>query len=98
MCVTELLRDDQVTAILARLLCDEPCRATPLINALRRFLEHFSTEDGINGTEPRCIYQDLNALNDIVTEWLDGEGQCMWALVSCGQECELPRIDRDYDL
>ena len=94
----DLLEKTEIAAILGLLSCDEPSRAELLIRALGRFLWRYSTEDGVNGNEPLCMYQDSKALDDIVTDWLDGEGKCLVEREKAREQSDLPYIGDDYDL
>ena len=72
--ISQLLKVDVVVSILKELGYDDGCCGKILLNTLDDFLKSYVTANEVNGTEPYGIGQDEEALADIITEWLDAEG------------------------
>lgn len=72
--ISQLLKVDVVVSILQELGYDDGRRGKILLNTLDDFLKSYVTANEVNGTEPNGIGQDEEALADIITEWLDAEG------------------------
>ena len=72
--ISQLVKDNVVVSILQELGYDDDRRGKILLNTLDDFLKGYVTANEVNGTEPNGIGQDEEALTDIITEWLDAEG------------------------
>lgn len=99
--IPQLLEDNIVVSRLQVLGYDEHPRDGLLLNSLDDFLKRYATANEVNGTEVLSIEHDGEALADIATEWLDGEGngRLFWPCLDIGDNSSRPRYDgRDHDL
>ncbi len=99
--ISQLLEDNAVVSKLQVLGYDEHPRDVLLLDSLDDFLKRYATTNEVNGTEPSSIEQDGEALADIVTEWVDGEGngKLFWPCLGVGDNSCRPRYDgRDHNL
>ena len=97
--ISQLLQDDIVVSDLQILGYDEHPRDELLLSTLDDFLKGYVTANEVNGTEPSSVEQDGEALADIVTEWLDGEGngKLFWPCLGVGDSsCRLRYDGRDH--
>ena len=73
MNVTALLEDKEIQNLCTQLEYGRPLAKEALVTSIDNFLRSYSSAKGVRGTEPRDVNNNQEALDDIMTQWLNGE-------------------------